>query len=298
MNRSVAALLAFLSIVLPVGAEERTFAVEGVQVSILLEPSPPALGMESVQQWVQSAVESISDYAGGFPVSEVFIAVRVQGRSGVQNGRAFATDPPVINIQMGHNTTRTQLLHDWVLVHELAHLAVPSLPRAQRWFEEGLAVYVESMARVKAGTKSTSALWRDFLNGFPQGDRQPHEAGLNGTGRWGRIYWGSTALMLRMDVGLRASGKGGMPAVLAAWRQQGWDIRSNVSLPSLLRSADVTLGSSVLTSHYEKFALRPGTATVATILKDLGVSLSGQEVLIDHAAALAAVRSQLDRGPD
>lgn len=47
------------------------------------------------------------------------------------------------------------LQRDWVLVHELFHLGVPSFWRERRWLDEGLATYCEAVLRTRAGRPST-----------------------------------------------------------------------------------------------------------------------------------------------
>ena len=56
-------------------------------------------------------------------------------------------------MQVGRDVTPAQLMDDWVLVHEMTHLALPDMGETQSWFSEGLAVYVEGIARVQAGNR-------------------------------------------------------------------------------------------------------------------------------------------------
>ena len=60
------------------------------------------------------------------------------------------------------------------LTHEMVHLALPSLPDPHHWLEEGLATYVEPIARARALILTPEQAWADLVNGLPQG--QP-EAG-------------------------------------------------------------------------------------------------------------------------
>jgi hypothetical protein len=71
-----------------------------------------------------------------------------------------------MNIRLGHHVSQRELHEDCVLVHEMAHLYLPSQPRRHRWFEEWFAVYVEAMARMHAGYKSEHETWADINAGL------------------------------------------------------------------------------------------------------------------------------------
>ena len=64
--------------------------------------------------------------------------------------------------RIGQHTTQEDLNDDWMMTHELDHLAFPSLPDDQHWMEEGLATYVEPIARVQAGELKPQQIWRDM----------------------------------------------------------------------------------------------------------------------------------------
>ena len=55
------------------------------------------------------------------------------------------------------------------MVHEMVHLAFPWMDRNHRWMAEGLAVYVESIARLQAGHLRPEQVWGDFVAMMPRG---------------------------------------------------------------------------------------------------------------------------------
>jgi hypothetical protein len=56
-----------------------------------------------------------------------------------------------INVFVVEDSIPKDLVEDWVMVHELAHLAFPSAPRSFHWMVKGLATCVEPVARAWAG---------------------------------------------------------------------------------------------------------------------------------------------------
>ncbi|MEM7406097.1 MAG: hypothetical protein AAF458_12435 [Pseudomonadota bacterium] len=252
-------------------AAEFSFVVEGVEVQLLVTPELPAAGADGVRRWVRRAIEAHVRYAGGFPVEAAYIAVRSMPGRGIYGGKAFATDPPVVNIQLGAGTTDSELSRDWVLVHELAHLAMPSLPRRYRWFEEGFAGYVEAMARLGAGMRPAPDTWQALVRGVAQGSRFPGEGGLHGASRWGRVYWESTSVMLRIDVSAHQLTGRGWQEILADWRRRGWDISSEVSFETLVAAADEALGVRTVSEYTLRYGERAGPQSMQEIWAALGV---------------------------
>jgi hypothetical protein len=70
--------------------------------------------------------------------------------------------------------------------HEMAHLAFAELTSDDSWAEEGLATYVEPLARVRAGTLSEDEVWACLMEGIPKGQPRRAARGLHGTQDWGR----------------------------------------------------------------------------------------------------------------
>src|SRR2546427_9384950 len=96
--------------------------------------------------------------------------------------------------------TEAQLLSDWVLVHEMAHLALPDTGEAHAWLSEGLATYVEGVARAQAGNRSEADVWAEEMRQMPRGLPESGDRGLDRTHTWARTYWGGAMFCLMADV--------------------------------------------------------------------------------------------------
>ena len=82
---------------------------------------------------------------------------------------------------IGKTTTAREFDEDWMLVHEMLHLAIPNLPGNQHWFEEGIATYLEPFARARGGKQTEEDVWRELTRDYPQGEPRPGEGGMDDT---------------------------------------------------------------------------------------------------------------------
>ena len=98
------------------------------------------------------------------------IHIIAAGAPGVRGGQTFPGEVPLIRVNAGRSSSETELLRkDWVLVHEMIHLAFPWMDGKHNWMAEGLAVYVESIARLQAGHLQPQQVWGDFAKMMPRG---------------------------------------------------------------------------------------------------------------------------------
>jgi hypothetical protein len=67
-------------------------------------------------------------------------------------------------------------------------MALPSLPDESHWLEEGIASYVEPIARDQANQLPVEQVWAGMVRGMPQGEPRPGDKGLERTHTWGRTY--------------------------------------------------------------------------------------------------------------
>jgi hypothetical protein len=79
----------------------------------------------------------------GFPVSSARILIVVaDGKQGVLRGTTWGSRdgfPAVTRFVIGQHATQREFDTDWIVTHELVHMALASLPDLQHWLEEGIA---------------------------------------------------------------------------------------------------------------------------------------------------------------
>ena len=201
-------------------------------------------------------------------------------------------------MRVGARADRRELARDWVLVHEMTHLAFPSVAREHDWAEEGLATYVEPFARVRAGLLSEQEAWRGLLEGLPNGLPKPGDQGLDRTPTWGRIYWGGALFWLLADIEIRKASQNrlGLEHALRGINAAGGTNAARWALDDALAAGDRATGVSVLRPLHDAMGTAPHPVDLAALGRSLGVELSGGSVRFDDAAPLAHVRKAIARG--
>ena len=121
----------------------------------------------------------------------------------IRGGTTWGYRGAAIRIPLGRNSTEEVLRRDWVMVHEMVHTALPDLNDRYTWLSEGLAVYVEPVARVQAGDLTAAEIWQAMMRDMPKGLPQAGDQGLDNTDTWGRRYWGGAMFCLLADIEIR-----------------------------------------------------------------------------------------------
>ncbi len=274
--------------------------VGDARIHLLIEDRSFELPPQVLQDWVQRSVEIVAQYYDGFPVPEAWIALRGVSGTRVMNGHAIGTVGAVVNVTVGQSVTSQALEDDWILVHELIHFAFPSVPRRHHWLEEGLSVYVESIARVNAGTLSVDAVWAGFLDGMPRGLPRAGDKGLDYTPTWGRTYWGGALFCLLADIHIRqqTNGRKTLRNALQAIVAAGYDMTRPGDLRTVLAVADEATGTTVLLDLYDEMRNQPVPAQIDGLWADLGVVGRDGEIVYDNSAPLAGIRRALTQQID
>jgi hypothetical protein len=184
---------------------------------------------------------------------------------------------------------------DWMATHEMVHLGSPSLSRRHLWLEEGLATYVEPLARAAVGDLSAEAVWRDMVRGLPKGEPEPDDRGLDHTSSWASTYWGGALFCMQADIAIRRAtgGAQSLRSALRAVLDAGGDARSGWTIDRFLDTADRVVGSPVMRKLYGQMALARHEIDLPALWASLGVVSDGKRVSFDDRAPEAALRRAL-----
>ena len=286
---------AYLSDRMPYAAFDRLpltrLHVGGGEIAVGFAPGPLPLPRSSLLAWVEGSAGAVSAYYGRFPATYTRVLVVPRSGRGVSGGKAWGHGGAAVRITVGDQATLDDLAQDWVLVHEMTHLAFPSVPARHHWIEEGLATYVEPIARAQAGRLDPSTVWSELVAGLPKGLPQDGDRGLDHTRTWGRTYWGGALFALLADVEIRRRTEGGaglqdaLRAILAAG-----NIETASRLEPVLEIGDRATGVPVLGELYGRMKDQPAPVDLEPLWRELGVRAEGRRVRFDDNAPLAALR--------
>jgi type IV secretory pathway protease TraF len=265
--------------------------------SVVIAHAPHALALDDaqLQGWVSDAARAIHAYYGRLPVQRLQVVVDSTDGQGPQSGTAFGFSTPVIRMTVGRATRSEDLARDWMMTHEMVHLAFPRVAQRHHWLEEGLATYVEPIARVQAGQLPVAQVWRDLVHGLPHGLPQAGDRGLDHTPTWGRTYWGGALFCLLADIEIRrqTGNRHGLQDALRGVVDAGGNIGVLWSIEHALDVADRAVGVDVLSRLYADMRATPVQVDLATLWRQLGVSVHDDDIVFDDDAPLAAVRKAI-----
>lgn len=296
--RLALAAIATLSFAAPALAADRVEAGGGT-ISVEIARPAPQLDRGALLAWVRGEAAAVAAFYGRFPVTELRLVVAPVAGRGVSGGRTWAdARGGLIRIRVGESSTAADYADDWVLVHEMTHLALPSLPEDQEWLEEGLATYVESLVRAQAGGLSAEAVWSGFLRGMPNGLPAAGDRGLDHTHTWGRTYWGGALFCLLADLEIRreTGNRRGLQDALRAILANG-NMQDTANIEEVLATGDRGTGVAVLVPLYARMKDAPVATDLEAIWVRLGVVRAGRSVRFDDAAPEAALRRALTGSP-
>jgi hypothetical protein len=176
--------------------------------------------------------------------------------------------------------------------HEMIHLAFPKVPDTHHWLEEGLATYVEPLARLSVGQVQVEKVWQDLVEGLPHGLPKPGDQGLDYTHTWGRTYWGGALFCLLADLEIRQRTENthGLQDALRAIVAAGGTMTVAWPLPRTLEVGDRAVGVPVLTELYARMKAHPVEINLVDLWQQLGVEVRGDTVVLHDDAPLASVR--------
>jgi hypothetical protein len=252
-----------------------------------LSKQPPLLRV-----WIERSAHIVADYYGRFPAPLLIIRVQGMDGTGVGGGRTTNDSGLLIQVRVGRQATADSLAADWVLVHEMVHLALPEVGRSHDWLAEGLATYVEGVARAQFGNRDITDVWAEARHSMPMGLPRAGEGGMDETHTWGRTYWGGALYCLQSDIAIREQthNRMGLQTALRAILQDTGGYAFERDLSEVLRIGDAATGTHVLLGLYSQIRATAVTPNLDLLWTLLGVPEDPKTEPFDDRAPLAAIR--------
>jgi hypothetical protein len=276
--------------------------VGGGTLNVAFAPGEIALPRSALMDWLTTSAKAVSVYFGKFPVASARVLIVPVPGSGVQAGTTFGYRGAAIRLIVGSDVTKAELVDDWKAVHEMTHLALPDVEDSHLWLAEGIAVYVEPVARVQAGDLTAEAIWGDMVRDMPKGLPQAGDRGLDHTPTWGRTYWGGAMFCLLADVEIRkeTNNAKGLQQALRGILDAGGDHEKDWNdwpIKRIFSVGDKATGTTVLADLYKEMRAKPYAPDLDALWRELGVSVQGEEVVFDDSAPLASIRRAITTPP-
>ncbi|MFT7582315.1 MAG: hypothetical protein ACI9MR_003997 [Myxococcota bacterium] len=227
---------------------------------------------DAVVRWVRDGLWATHRYFTAIGVPAVKIDITATAATGVGYGTTWSGRLPTLDIRVGRGADKSDLDRDWVLVHELVHIATPRVGD-HKWWREGIATYVEPFARYAAGKLTETQLWRGFHQNMRHGQPRAGDRGIDRTGSWGRVYWGGALWALVADVEIRrqTGNRKGLRDALVAMTHADGSIAVQWTLHEALAIGDNAIGKPVLSTLYQRWKHAPVTVDLDALWRDLGV---------------------------
>jgi hypothetical protein len=270
--------------------------IAGGQIDMVFHKGAPGLDRRRTKRWVESCARAVATYFGQYPTRRHGLLIVAEESNQVGHATTYGYDGSLTRIHVGTHATDAAFAHDWVLVHEMVHTALPNMPRRALWLEEGNATWVEPIARAQAGQIAASEVWRQAMAGMPQGIRGASAGGMNGTHEWGRLYWGGAAFWLYAEIAVYEGSRGRAvlrDALRAINRESGGNV-VDWTPERMMASGDAAIGGSALQDLYKRFASSPPGVDLAATFARLGISAdSSGGIRFDDTAPLAQLARRI-----
>ncbi|HEY3816611.1 MAG TPA: hypothetical protein VGL81_05545 [Polyangiaceae bacterium] len=270
-------------------------AVPGATIDIAIAPGEYAASDDAMVAWVARSARTMARFLGCFPLDRVMVLVVPVPGAEVRHGETMGDGGASIVVELGEEAGETTLASDWVLPHEMAHLAVPSVSRPHHWIEEGLAVYLQPIARARAGELSPLQAWRELALGMPKGAPVRGDRGLDDATDWARTYWGGATFVFLADLEMRrrTEDRVGLEDALRNVLASGGSVAHMWPFSRLLDAADGAVGVPVMARMHAEMQRGAWSVDLPTVFRDLGVLVHGTDVTLTDDAPLAAVRRSI-----
>ena len=273
-------------------APTQSLSIGGAAINVEIEAGDLSLSRTQVLDWVRRSACAVTEYYAGFPVRKVDVKiVPIDEAEGILFGRTVLVDQTlVIRVGLSRFATESSLRDDWVMTHEMVHLALPSVPDEHHWIEEGIADLRRADRARAVGDFLRRQSGANLWTAFPKDCLLPAiEAWTTLT--WGRTYWGGALFCLMADIEIhqRTNNRYGLQDALRGIVRAGGNMEHDWPLTRALKAGDEATGVPVLIELYDRMKATPITPDLPALWHQLGIQPSGNSVVFDQGAPLASV---------
>ncbi len=274
-----------------------TLTPPGGTIQVALSAGELAVTQADLLKWINTASSAVTNFYGHFPVKHLTLTIIAGGDEPIGQGVTY--EGKHIHIAIGKNATLKQLNADWVLTHEMFHLAFPDVGEGHAWMTEGLSTYLEPIARARIGNITAEKVWTDVVHDMPQGLPEPNDQGLEHTHTWGRTYWGGCMFWLLADTQIRqqTNNRHSLDDALKVILDKGGDGSETWSVDQVIATGDGATGTTVIKDLYAKMANAAYAPDLQSLWQQLGITKVRNKITFDDSSPLAEIRKSMSAPP-
>ncbi|MBX3183825.1 MAG: hypothetical protein KIT72_06850 [Polyangiaceae bacterium] len=264
-----------------------------------IDASPDESRRAARDAWVDGAARAVASFWEGFPVPRATLfVVPVAARRRALFGKVLPASGPGVVLLIGADSEADDLANDWILVHELFHLGVPSFSGEGKWLDEGLATYFEPLIRARSLGFSEHAAWGELAQGFERGTQALATTGLERTADYGAVYWGGALVCLLADMEIRRTSQGrlGLEDGLREVLRQGGHAREVWRVRDVARVVDAATRSRALSQLAARYGAGSAPVDLDEILGLLGVRRGAEGITLEPTGEAAWLRRVITYG--
>ncbi|MCA8927311.1 MAG: hypothetical protein KDC18_04525 [Alphaproteobacteria bacterium] len=258
-------------------------------ITIHAAASDFAPGEAALVRWVRYFADLAAAYWQGFATDRLLVAIVPTGDANkVVFGRSRGGGGATLQLDVGRGVDLDTLYRrDWILTHELMHLAQPDLGRDGRWLMEGMATYVEPLLRHFAGLYAADAVWKEWWQGMPRGAHGLASGGL----RRSNPYWSGALALLATNVAVaeRTQGRRSLADAVRAGLTRAGNATQTAETGALVRLYDRAMGGSELADFVHRHEL-PTFFNLAGLWQQLGIGEQKGKLIYSNSEASARLR--------
>lgn len=274
----------------------KTIEIAGGRIDVALGKGERGVSDEDLLAWIREGARDVVSLLGQFPIARLQVIVGRGGPYAVGSAVTMGMGGASIFVVVGERTRKADLLRDWVMTHEMIHVAFPNMGFRQRWMEEGLSTYLEPLLRARRGRYEPQKMWAEFVRAMPQGLPRDGDEGLDRTFTWGRRYWGGAMFWLHVDVEIRRRTEGAksLDDVLRAVLASGGSVALRWDVARLALVSEGATGVTALREIYDDWSSKSVAPDLGALWASLGVKAgTSDRITFDDRAPLARIRQDM-----
>jgi len=275
-----------------------------LRVSVLAGKPPANPGV--MRDWIESGARAITTLRfslSSLPPIQVLIVPVGRADEPVPWGEVQRGGGEAVHLFIDQHRSRQAFVDDWTLVHEVAHLLHPRLPKTDAWLYEGLASYYQNVLRARASLLTPLAAWHKLHAGFLRGirgttDRQPLyrvSGNMGNNGRYMQIYWSGAAYALEVDSRLReqSAGHQSLDTVLGRFLDCCLPADRRWTGKEFVERLDALSETTLFSEAYERYRHLRRFPDLDHLYRNLGLKVANGGLQLDDSAPRAPIRRSI-----